>query len=255
MTHSRLVKRAATAGACVMVGTCAGIAGSAASPAKSSASAKSTKARRSAAAGATQTTQTMPAPAGVVAFKLGFGGPPVHGVETVANKAGDGFDTVTLDSGTVSAVSGDHVTITEGTDKATYATPTLTIAAGATVERNFQDGELADVRPGDHVDVSASSDGTESVFAMDPQHWPPKPPIVGACGKAGALPLPPGAKAGAVSGIGTVTAVAGSAGPPQTGSAAGPQAGSVSVQSASATLAAGRPGGGAAGMVCVYKAP
>jgi hypothetical protein len=126
------------------------------------------------------------------AFKIGIG-PPVHAVEIVPNKADDGFDTVTQDSGTVKAVSGSSLTITEGTDKATYATPTLTIPADATVERDFQSAKLADLQPGDHVDVSASSDGTTNVFAMDPQHWPPKPPALSELGGPPKLqPGPPG---------------------------------------------------------------
>jgi hypothetical protein len=126
-------------------------------------------------------------------FKIGIGGPPVHGVEVVPNKAGDGFETVTHDSGTVKSVSGSSVTITEGTEKATYGTPTLTIPADATVERDFQSAKLSDLRAGDHVDVSASSDGTTNVFAVDPQDWPPKPP---AGLKPGGPPKPPPGEAG-----------------------------------------------------------
>ena len=81
-----------------------------------------------------------PGPAGVMAIQDRLRR-PVHAVQVVPNKAGDGFDTVTEDSGTVKSVSGAALTITEGTDKATYATPTLTIPAGATVERNFDDRE------------------------------------------------------------------------------------------------------------------
>jgi hypothetical protein len=124
---------------------------------------------------------------GKFAFKIAIGGPPVHAVQIVPNKAGDGFDTVTQDSGTVKSVSGASLMITEGTDKATYATPTLSIPADATVERNFQSAQLSEVQAGDHVDISSSSDGTTNVFAVDAQHWPPEPPVLS---KLGGPPTP-----------------------------------------------------------------
>ena len=174
MTHSRMRKIGAAA-ACAAVGAIAGIAGSAAAPANS------TKAR-----GVATAVAGMPAPPGAVIFKLG--GPAVHSVEIVPNKAGDGFETVTQDSGTVKSVSGTSITITEGTDKATYATPTVTVAADATVERNFKTAKLADLQPGDHVDVTSTAGGADSVFAVDAQHWPPKPPMF--MTKGGPLPPP-----------------------------------------------------------------
>jgi hypothetical protein len=131
----------------------------------------------------------------MIALKIGTGGPPVHAVQIVPNKAGDGFDTVTQDSGTVKSLSGDSLTITEGTDKATYATPTLTIPSGATVERNFQSAKLSDIQTADHVDVSLNSDGTANVLAVDSQHWPPKPPMPARLLKQ---PAPPGGPPGPV---------------------------------------------------------
>jgi hypothetical protein len=184
MTHSQLLKSAIAAGVCAAIGATAGIVGSAAAPSHPR------KAHSADYATGTQSLDIQSAPAGAIAFKIGIGGPPVHGVQIVPNKAGDGFDTVTQDSGTVKSVSGDSLTITERTDKATYATPTLTIPAGATVERNFQSSKLTDIQTGDHVDVSSSSDGTANVFALDSQHWPPMPP-----GIAKQVP-PPGGPAG-----------------------------------------------------------
>ncbi|HEU0317075.1 MAG TPA: hypothetical protein VFR49_07080, partial [Solirubrobacteraceae bacterium] len=131
----------------------------------------------------------LPAPRGVALFKIGAGGPAVHAVQIVPNRAGDGFDTVTQDSGTVKSISGDRLTITEGTDKATYATPTLTLTPDATVERNLQQAKLADVQVGDHVDVTSPSGGPANVFAIDSQHWPPKPPAF--MTKTGPVPAPP----------------------------------------------------------------
>jgi hypothetical protein len=127
-----------------------------------------------------------------------FGGAPVHSVQIVANKAGDGFDTVTQDSGTVKSVSGDKLTISEGTEKATYATPTLTIPAGATIQRNEESAKLSDIQSGDHVDVSSSSDGTTYVFAVDPRQSPPqKPHVVGPIARQVQVgPPPPGGPTG-----------------------------------------------------------
>ena len=165
MTKSRFLKGAVTAGACAAIGAAAGIAGSAAAPS----SARPTP-------GPGPGPQIGP-PAGGFQVKLGVGGgPPVHGTAIVPNRSGTSFDTLTQDSGTVTAVAGDHLTITEGTDKATYATPTLTIPATATVVRDFKRATLAEIRTGDHVDVSSSSDGTTNVLAFDAQNWPPKPP-------------------------------------------------------------------------------
>lgn len=186
MTHSRLFKSMAAAGACAAVGTIAGIAGSSAAPSNSL---NSDGPRFGF---VVQGPATRSAPGGPVAVKVAMGGPPLHATEVVPNRAGDGFDTVTHDSGTVKSVSGDHITITEGAGKATYATPTLTIPANATVHRNLQIARLSDIQAGDHVDVSSSSSGATDVFAVDSQHWPPKPPKLPGFAKSGTLPpLPP----------------------------------------------------------------
>ena len=184
MTQARFRKRALTAGVCAAIGAAAGIAGSAAAPSG---------------AHLTPGPVSLPAPPGGVMIKIGGGGgPPVHATDVVPNKAGTGFDTVTQDSGTATAVSGDRLTIKEGTDKATYATPTLTIPGNATIERNFEPAKLADIRAGDHVDVSSSSDGTTNVLAIDSQHWPPKPPLgMGFAVTAKGGPPGPGLRAGA----------------------------------------------------------
>src|SRR4051812_14399561 len=101
-------------------------------------------------------------------------GPAVHAELVVPNKDGNGFITVTMDSGTVKSVNGDQVTITEGTDKATYKDATLTIPSDATVRRNFADAKLSDLKDGDHVHVSQSSEGTV-VFAIDAAHEDQRP--------------------------------------------------------------------------------
>jgi hypothetical protein len=191
MTRSRFLKSAAVAAACAAAGTIAGIAGSSAAPSNSN------KSDGPEYGFVVKGAETRAAPPGAADFKIERGGPPVHATEVVPNKGGDGFDTVTHDSGTVKSISGDHITITEGTDKATYATPTLTVPADATIQRNFQDAKLSDIKVGDHVDVSSSSDGTTNVFAVDSQHWPPKPIQLSGSAKTGALPPGPPPPAGA----------------------------------------------------------
>lgn len=241
MTYSKFVKRAATAGVCVGVGAVAGIAGSAAAPTRPSKSPRSAAVRY---VGGRAAGTALPVAPGIVMLAAGSVQQPVHGVEVVPNKGGDGFDTVTDDSGTVKSVSGDTLTIVEGTDKATYATPAVTIPAGATVQRNFQPAKLADIQPGDHVDVRSDSDGTTNVMAMDAAHWPPKPPSLAGCGKPGSLPLPmpltlqvpvgPTGSAGVASG--STTAAGGTTGSTGTGAGAGGgSAGSTATVTVSAT--------------------
>jgi hypothetical protein len=98
------------------------------------------------------------------------GGPPggfaVHAEEVVLNKAGTAFITQTEDSGTVVSVSGDQLVIKEGTASVTYKTVTLTVPSGATVYRNGATASLSDLKAGDHVRVTSSSDGT-TVMAGD----------------------------------------------------------------------------------------
>lgn len=102
-----------------------------------------------------------------------LGGPPVHVEAVVLNKAGDKFITVTSDSGKVKSVSGDELTITEGTRTVTYKDVALTIPSDAKVRRNDDDSaKLGDLKEGDFVHVSSSSDGT-FVFAVDPSFRPP----------------------------------------------------------------------------------
>jgi hypothetical protein len=105
---------------------------------------------------------------------LGFGplagsaGPPVHSDAVVPNEKG-GFDTVTMDRGMFSSLSGDQLTITEGTKSATYKTVTLTIPSDATVRRNEEKAQLSDLKAGDEVFVVQSPSGT-FVVAHDAQH-------------------------------------------------------------------------------------
>jgi hypothetical protein len=155
------MKGAAVAAACAAGGAIAGITGAAASPSTHSSTSKSK------------------APAvgrfwghfGPRAGAIGFG-PAVHETAVVLNKAGTGFITATVDSGTVQSVSGDQLTIKEGVGKVTYKTVTLTIPSGASVYRNFASSSLSALRSGDHVRVAQSSEGT-NVIAIADSYVPP----------------------------------------------------------------------------------
>src|SRR5262249_61586357 len=99
-------------------------------------------------------------------------GPPVHSENVVPNKKG-GFDTITMDRGSFSSLSGDKLTITEGTKSATYKTLTLTIPSGASVSRNRETAKLSDLKSGDKVMVAQRPNGTAAA-AHDEQHPDPR---------------------------------------------------------------------------------
>lgn len=117
--------------------------------------------------------------AGVRASQSGRHGGPhfgphgmeVHADAVVLNKAGTAFITATEDNGTVDSVSGDQLAVKEAVGSVTYKTVALTIPSGATVIRNGATATLADLKTGDHVHVSQSSDGTV-VFAGDSSFRP-----------------------------------------------------------------------------------
>lgn len=154
MRYPKAMRAVVTAALCVTVGAAAGIAGSAAAPAKhKKASTKSA-------------TKAQKGPRG------GPHGMSVHEEAVVLNKAGTAFITVTEDNGTVASLSGDQLSIKEAVGSVTYKTATVTIPAGATVYRNFKKAALSDLKSGDRVHVSQSSDGT-MVFADDGTVKPP----------------------------------------------------------------------------------
>jgi hypothetical protein len=115
---------------------------------------------------------------------LGIAGPPVH-QDLVVPKTGGGFETVSIDSGTLASVSGNTLTIDESYSGQSYKTVTLTIPSGATIDRNFSSATLSDLKNGDHVSVATSSSGTH-VTAWDPQHAPTPP-----AGHGNGMPGPP----------------------------------------------------------------
>ena len=75
----------------------------------------------------------------------------VSGTVVVRTKAG--FRTVSFERGKVDTVSGQQLTITEGTPKATYKTVTVTIPAGALVRDDRQKASLSDLKAGQRVTV------------------------------------------------------------------------------------------------------
>ncbi len=73
----------------------------------------------------------------------------VHGELVIPIKTG--FATVTFDRGSVESVSGQQLTLREGTKRQTYKTVTLTIPAGALVRINRQAATLSQLTAGERV--------------------------------------------------------------------------------------------------------
>jgi hypothetical protein len=169
----------AVATACALVGAAGGIATSGAA----SSATTSSKTVKSAAS-----TSSRP--------DFGPGGPAVHSESVQLNKAGTAFITVTRDSGTVTAVSGSDITLHEGTSTVAYKDVTVTVASGATVTRNDATAALTDIKVGDRVSITQSSDGTQ-VRAYDPTFKPTRPDGGhGDRGPGGPGGPPPGVAAG-----------------------------------------------------------
>jgi hypothetical protein len=78
----------------------------------------------------------------------------VHADAVIAQRDGT-FAKTSLDRGFVKSVSGDQLTVTQATKKATYGETTLTVPSAATVVVNGTKGAtLADVKPGQKVLVA-----------------------------------------------------------------------------------------------------
>jgi hypothetical protein len=73
----------------------------------------------------------------------------VHGDLVVPTKSG--FVTVTFDRGTIQTVTGNQLTIVEGTKTATYKTVTLTIPSDARVRVDGKKASVADLKAGQRV--------------------------------------------------------------------------------------------------------
>jgi hypothetical protein len=90
----------------------------------------------------------------------------VHGDLVVATRAG--FVPVAFDRGTVKSVTGQQLTLTEGTKQATYKTVTFTIPTAAHVRDNRQKATLADVKTGQRATVVKTPKAT-FVIARTPR--------------------------------------------------------------------------------------
>jgi hypothetical protein len=99
-------------------------------------------------AGAATSTAQSPARAGLTTRRLLAR--TVHAELTLATKSG--FVTATFDRGVVQSVSGQQLTLTEGT-KTTHRTVTLTIPISARVRVNGRKAVLADVSAGQRAMV------------------------------------------------------------------------------------------------------
>jgi len=82
----------------------------------------------------------------------------VQGAVVVAGR--NGFETVTFSRGFVQSVSGQQLTIREGTRKATYKTVTLTIPSSAVVRDNRQASNLSALTSGQRVSVVEGANRT-----------------------------------------------------------------------------------------------
>jgi hypothetical protein len=157
MQHKRWMGAIAVASTCAFIGAAGGIATSGAA---STATAKANTAKAS-------TT----AKGGGRPFGGPGGGPSIHSESVQLNTAGTAFITVTRDEGTVTAVSGSDITLHEGTKTVTYKDVTVTVADGATVTRNDATAALTDIKVGDRVSISQSSESSQ-VRAYDPTYTP-----------------------------------------------------------------------------------
>jgi len=165
MQFSNRTRAAVAVAVCAAVGAAGGIAGSAAAPGKSATANKTAKATKSSASSTARARPTRGGP----------GGPAVHSERVVLNKAGDAFITETEDNGKIKSISGREVTITEAIGSVTYKDVTIDLPASATIERNGKTATVGDLKDGDRIHVTQSSDGVR-VHAADasfrPKHGP-----------------------------------------------------------------------------------
>ena len=152
---------------CALAGALAGIAGSMAAPSKKSSSGSSASSAKRQLWHARMHARRFGRLGGFGPGPAGGGGPAVHAQAVVPNAAGDGFDTITFDAGTLKSIDGSKLTVTEGTDKATYGTPTIDVGSSAKVFRSHQKASLGDLKEGDLVRIIQAPKGT-LVWAEDP---------------------------------------------------------------------------------------
>jgi hypothetical protein len=85
------------------------------------------------------------------------------------DRDGSGFVTIVEDAGTLSAVDGSTLTLTEGTASETYDTVDVTADGTVKVRRNGRAATLASLKVGDHVCVS--KDGTTTRIDASTSAW------------------------------------------------------------------------------------
>jgi hypothetical protein len=90
----------------------------------------------------------------------------VHADAVIDTKSG--FVTVTLDRGFVQSVSGQQLTIREGTKKATYKIVTLTIPSNAKVRDNRKTATLSALTAGERVWVLQGPNATHVIARSVP---------------------------------------------------------------------------------------
>ena len=88
----------------------------------------------------------------------------VHAELVVPTK--QGFATVTIDRGTVDSVSGDQLTLTEGTPTQTYKTVTLTIPSNATIRSDREPASLGSLTKGQRVRVISVVGARQRTFVV-----------------------------------------------------------------------------------------
>jgi hypothetical protein len=96
----------------------------------------------------------------------GFAARAVQGDVVVHTRKG--FATVTFERGRVDSVSGQRLSLTEGTPKAAYRTVTVTVPTSAIVRDNGARADLAAVTPGQRVLVLTGPKRTR-VIARTPR--------------------------------------------------------------------------------------
>jgi hypothetical protein len=97
----------------------------------------------------------------------GFGGfGAIHSV-SIQPTAKGGFETVTVDAGTITAVGANSLTLKEGSTSATYATPTITPSGSVTVTLDGKSAKLSALTADDRAVIVQSSSGTSRVIAID----------------------------------------------------------------------------------------
>jgi hypothetical protein len=99
---------------------------------------------------------------------LGLGAFDAIHSESVEPTANGGFDTVTVDAGTITAVGTSSLTITEGSSRAVYARPTITPQGTVTVTLDGKPSTLSALTAGDPVIIAQSSAGTTRIAALKP---------------------------------------------------------------------------------------